>query len=65
MAYVRLEYCDACKTMTNHINNDGCTICLSKKKAEKDRMWEAQDISTKITDLRKRIEELERGPRVF
>jgi hypothetical protein len=61
MAYVRLEYCEKCKTNTHHINSDGCSICLGKKKAEAERMWEAQDIETKVTDLRKRIEYLEMG----
>ncbi len=65
MAYIRSEYCDVCKRNTNHINNDGCIPCFEKKAKEKERMWEAQDADTKITNLRKRIEELERGPRLF
>lgn len=60
MAYVRMEHCETCGIQTNHIDNDGCTICLNKKKKEAERMWEAQDMDTKITDLRKRVEYLER-----
>ena len=60
MAYVRFEYCEKCGKETHHMNNDGCTICLDKKAKEAERMWEAQDLETKITDLRKRVEFLER-----
>ena len=62
MAYVRQEYCEKCGIDTAHIDSNGCQICLNKKNAEKERMWEAQDVDTKITDLRKRIEWLERSP---
>jgi len=62
MAFVRDEYCDKCGRHTPHINSDGCQICLNKKAKEAERMWEAQDSDTKITDLRKRIERLERNP---
>lgn len=65
MAYVREEWCEKCQRKTMHINNDGCGICYEKKKAEQERIWEAQDPETKMTNLRKRIEELERDPRRY
>ena len=63
MAYVRNEYCSKHNKETLHIDNDGCIECLKYIKDEKDKVWEAQNIESKITDLRKRIEYLER-PRI-
>lgn len=55
------KFCEKCDSVTGHYDGK-CGKCLDKQSKEKERMWEAQDISTKITDLRKRIEMLERGP---
>jgi hypothetical protein len=65
MAYVRTEYCDVCKRETNFYNSLGCGICLAKQVKQQERMWEAQDPETKITNLRHRIEALERSPARF
>lgn len=59
MAYVIQKYCEKCQRETAHVNSDGCSSCNAKKKAEEERIWEAQDQNTKLTDLRKRIEFLE------
>ena len=64
MALIIDEYCLVCKTQTIHINNN-CAFCMEKKRKEYIRMWEAQDIETKLTDLRKRIEILERSPMIY
>ena len=56
--------CFVCKGVTAHYNGK-CGICEKKKADEKERMWEAQNIETKITNLRKRIEHLEQGPARF
>ncbi len=62
--YLDHEYCPVCKKDTVHYNGK-CGNCLDKKEKERVRMWEAQDIETKITNLRERIEKLEQGPARF
>lgn len=56
--YLSHEYCPSCKQDTPH--HDGhCAPCAIKKAKEAERMWEAQDTDTKLTNLRKRVEWLE------
>lgn len=60
MALVNEEWCERCQKNVFYTNGK-CNICADKKNKERIRMWEAQDIETKITNLRERIEGLERG----
>lgn len=62
--YLNTEFCPLCKKDTAHYNGK-CGICSEKREKERVRMWEAQDIETKITNLRQRIEKLEQGPMRF
>jgi len=57
--FLEHKECEVCKTVTPH-HNGNCARCASKKAKEAERMWEAQDTDTKLTDIRKRIEKLER-----
>ena len=61
MAHITEDDCYVCKKKTVFINGE-CRVCSEKKFKEKERMWEAQDLETKITDLRHRIERLELPP---
>lgn len=62
--YYDENYCDRCKKVTGHYNGK-CGQCKAKEEAERARVWEAQDIETKLTNLRQRIEGLERGPAIY
>jgi len=55
------SYCPTCKKDTLHENIE-CVECCKKEKEEKEFAWEMLSNSDKLTDLRKRIEKLERGP---
>jgi len=56
--FLEHKHCEKCKGITPH--HDGyCAPCAVKKAKEAERMWEAQDSDTKLTDLRKRVEWLE------
>jgi hypothetical protein len=57
--FLETKYCDRCEVTTQHYNGE-CGVCLDKKDKERIRMWEAQDVDTKLTNLRLRVENLER-----
>jgi hypothetical protein len=61
MAYIHDSFCSNCKTITQHINWK-CTVCSEALEKERIRVWEAHDIEWKLTNLRERIEKLERNP---
>ena len=58
MALCDMRFCIKCNNQTMHTNGrwNNCTV---REQEEKERMWEVMDVSTKLTDLRKRIEKLE------
>jgi len=59
--YLNEEMCYVCKKVTTH--HDGkCCLCFEKAEKKRIRTWEAKSTKAKLSDLRKRIEELERGP---
>lgn len=60
MALCDMRFCIKCNTDTMHTNGR-CNNCSVKEEAEKIRMWEVMDVSTKLTNLRERIEKLERN----
>ena len=62
--YLDTKYCHVCKDRTGHINGR-CGRCVGVEEEERIREWNALDIETRINDLRKRIEQLERGPRRY
>lgn len=61
MAYVTTKQCNKCKEYTTHINMS-CSKCSAIEKEEQVKAWESMSIEKKLTDLRERIEKLERGP---
>jgi hypothetical protein len=61
MVLARDEWCDYCEAQTMHHNRE-CTACAARKERERIRKWNAQSAARKLTDLRKRVEALERGP---
>ena len=61
MAFCRTEYCRRCDKEVMHTNGN-CNECREEEWTEKIRAWESQSTNAKLTDLRERIEKLERGP---
>ena len=61
MAYVEFKICHICGKKTNYMNGN-CSICEDRKTKDKIAKWNAQATVTKLNDLRKRVENLERGP---
>jgi len=59
-----LNYCEICQEKTPHSNNK-CGKCLDREERQRIAEWKALTIEEKFDDLRKRIEELERGPARF
>ena len=64
MAYIEDRNCCHCNKVTMHTNGK-CSDCSAKEKAERVRMWNAQDLDTKLNNIRERLEDLERGPMTF
>jgi phage FluMu protein Com len=62
--FLEIKECPRCKDVTQHYDGK-CNRCEKIDADEKERAWESQHIETKITNLRKRIEKLERGPARF
>lgn len=60
MALCDMRFCIKCNKDTMHTNGH-CNDCSVKEEAERIRMWEVMDVSTKLTNLRERIEKLERN----
>jgi len=60
MAYVDFRHCIACGKGTNH-TNDKCNECWKKAEDERVKNWESMSTEAKLTDIRERIECLERG----
>lgn len=60
MALCNFKFCLKCNNETMHTNGK-CNNCSVKEEEERIRMWEVMDVSTKLTDLRKRIEHLEQN----
>lgn len=61
MVFSRYEWCDYCEAETLH-HNGKCTKCTARQERERIRKWNAQSTARKLSDLRKRVEKLERGP---
>ena len=61
VAYINYQWCNTCNAETCH-NHSTCMDCATKKNEERIRIWNAQDVDTKLNDLRVRLEKLERGP---
>jgi len=61
MVQVYETFCQTCNDSTPHYNGD-CGRCAAKVREERIRMWNAQDVATKLNDLRERMERLEAGP---
>jgi hypothetical protein len=64
MAFLDFNYCFKCEKETQHINGN-CLFCCERLDRERIAKWNAQTIDEKLSNLRKRIEELERGPMRF
>jgi len=60
MALVQHKECDACHTTTQHINGD-CIECRHIKRKQEIAAWEVLPVERKLSDLRERIEELEKA----
>lgn len=61
MAFIRQEDCHVCETMTAHTNGR-CNICRAKEENARVELWNSLPVNDRLTDIRKRIEKLERGP---
>jgi hypothetical protein len=61
MVMARHSWCHVCRRDTLH-HNGWCCHCEKLKEEAKVRAWESMSIEDKLTDLCKRIENLERGP---
>jgi hypothetical protein len=61
MAYIRDEYCHRCEKETQHCNHK-CTNCAEREYRERTAAWNALTTDEKLQDIRKRLEDLERGP---
>jgi len=59
--FCHTAYCSTCQKDTMH-EDQRCSECYKREKEEKEFAWEMLSNSDKLTDLRKRIEKLERGP---
>jgi hypothetical protein len=61
MAFINDSYCPRCKKMTSHLNGE-CSICSDKEERKRIAKWNALTTNKKLSNLRKRVESLERGP---
>lgn len=58
------KYCYVCEG--NHdFHNDQCTECASRARREYLNKWQSMSYDDRLDNLRKRVEELERGPAVY
>ena len=64
MAFINDSYCPHCERVTQHVNM-GCVVCNERKERERIATWNALTTDEKLSDLRKRVEGLERGPTIF
>ena len=61
MAFVRDEYCPECEKTTMHTDRK-CNACYAAKEKARIAEWNQMDVDKRLSDLRRRVEELERGP---
>lgn len=61
MAYVEQKECKVCQKITYHTNGK-CNDCKHRGYLKKVHKWDAMSYDDRLTDLRKRMEELEAGP---
>jgi hypothetical protein len=61
MVQVTKRYCRKCEHETIH-HNGKCGPCNEREEKARIAAWNAQTVEERIQDLRRRVEELERGP---
>ena len=65
MAYLEQnKYCYVCEKTSNHVNGK-CPHCEEKKERERIAVWNALTVEEKLQNLRRRVEELERGEPMY
>ena len=55
-------HCPTCKKVTQH-ENGKCVVCEAKLEARRIAKWNRLSVDKRLDDIRRRIEELERGGR--
>lgn len=64
MALIRNQFCRKCEQDTRHCN-DKCTECAKREYRERVGAWNALTVDERLQDLRRRVEELEKGTPVY
>ena len=64
MAFIQMKYCSRCEKETQHCNGV-CPVCSERSERERIALWNALTVDEKLSDLRKRVEKLERGPTLY
>jgi predicted amidophosphoribosyltransferase len=59
MAFIRDEFCYKCNKTSSHVNGR-CSDCFEKSEKERIKQWESQTLEEKLTNIRERLETLER-----
>lgn len=64
MAFVQNIYCPACEKIMIHTDGE-CNVCWTAKNEARIAEWNAMSVDKRLSDLRRRVEALERGPARF
>jgi predicted amidophosphoribosyltransferase len=60
MARFDFKHCNVCNEKTNHTNGK-CDACWKTKEDKRIKDWEAMSVDEKLTNMRERMERMERG----
>ena len=61
MVMAMTQWCQHCERETRH-HDCQCTVCAERKRKEYLMAWNAMSVDERLSDLRRRIEQVERGP---
>ena len=64
MALIDAKYCPQCEIVTSHINGE-CSPCKKRFNDIRIAQWDALSVDERLTNLRERMEKLERGSIIY